>query len=477
MISLKNKLQMEKNKILLLFPDGVGIRNYLYSDVFKSVEKDLILFHNFDQQTVEVIKQNTLIDEEIVIPNYKESVKEKFLRELICLSRLNYNHKKVNNVTLLTNWNWNQKAFSKKLFYKLIEKIAPFFKDYSDILKLEEKYQRAIRQNPFYNEVKDIFRRVQPYSVFCSHQRALKAATVFAAAADLGIKTTTVIYSWDNLPKARMALRADNYLVWSDYMKKELKLYYPEIALEKIHITGTPQFEFYKEEKNIIDKEIFYHRYNLDVNKKIICFSGDDTKTSPDDPDYLKDIAEMLVKGSLQNEYQILLRRCPVDFSGRFDVVLNQYKDLIKEAPPLWYFNSSKEWITVYPSFEDVKLLVSTAFYSDIVVNVGSTMAFDFAMFNKPCVFINYDQLNKRIKNWSVKTIYKFQHFKSTPNQDAVIWLNNKEEIIDKIIYKKDWNSTNSLMEWVNIIVGETNNNASVNISCILNNVEENKKI
>lgn len=467
---------MEKNKILLLFPDGVGIRNYLYSDVFRTIGDDLILFHNFDSKTITAIKQNTSIDNEFLIPNYTESVKEKFLRELICLSRLNYNHKKVNNATLLTNWNWNQKTFPKKLFYKLIEKIAPFYKNYLSILKLEEKYQRAIRQNPFYNEVKDILRRIQPDSVFCSHQRALKAATIFAAAADLGIKTTIVIYSWDNLPKARLALRADNYLVWSEYMKKELQLYYPEIPLESIHVTGTPQFEFYKEEKNIIDKEIFYQRYNLDLSKKIICFSGDDTKTSPDDPDYLKDIAEELVKANLQKEYQILLRRCPVDFSGRFDIVVNQYKDLIKEAPPLWYFNSSKEWNVVYPSVEDVKLLVSTAFYSDIVVNVGSTMAFDFAMFNKPCVFINYDQENKKVKDWSVKTIYQFQHFKSMPNQDAVIWLNNKEEIIDKIIYKKDWISTNSLLEWFDIITGETNN-ASTNISRILDNVEENKKV
>ena len=467
---------MAKNKILLLFPDGVGIRNYLYSDVFKNAEKDLILFHNFDPETVKVIKQNTSIDEEIVIPNYKESIKEKFLRELICLSRLNYNHRKVNNTTLLKNWNWNQKTFSKKLFYKLIQKIAPFFKDYSAILKLEKKYQKAIRKNRFYDEVKNILRKVQPDSVFCSHQRALKAATVFAAAADLGINTTTVIYSWDNLPKARLALRADRYLVWSDYMKNELELYYPEIPLERIYVTGTPQFEFYKEEKNIIDKEVFYQRYNLDANKKIICFSGDDVKTSPDDPDYLKDIAEELVKANLQNEYQILLRRCPVDFSGRYDVVVNQYKNLIKEAPPLWHFNSSKEWITVYPSVEDVKLLVSTAFYSDIVVNVGSTMAFDFAKFNKACIFINYDQRNKKVKDWSVKTIYQFQHFKSMPNQDAVIWLNNKEEIIDKIIYKKNWISTNSLMEWFNIIVGETNN-ASAKISGILKNVEENKKL
>lgn len=447
---------MKKNKIILLFPDGVGIRNYLYSKVFNEVKEDLVLFHNFDSETIKAIQQATKINGEITIPTYKESVKEKFLRELICLSRLYYNAKKVANPVVLTNWNWNQKTVKKKIFYKTIQFLAPFFKEYSSILKLEKKYQYAIRQNVFYDEAKDILKQTQPTTIFCSHQRGLKVAPVFAAAKDLGITTTTVIYSWDNLHKARLALRADNYLVWSDYMKKELELYYPEILDESIHVTGTPQFEFYQDEKNIIDKEIFYKIYDLDPDKKMICFSGDDIKTSPDDPSYLKDIAEEIIKANLQNEYQILLRRCPVDFSGRFDAVVNQYKELIKEAPPLWHFNTSNQWNAVYPTVEDVKLLVSTAYYSDIVVNVGSTMAFDFAMFNKPCVFINYDQENKNDVNWTVKTIYQFQHFKSMPNSNAVIWLNNKGEFVQKLTNVS--HSNDDMLKWKEVVIADYKN-------------------
>lgn len=424
---------MNKEKIVLLFPDGVGIRNYLYSNVFKDIKEDLILFHNFDVKTIEKLKESISLSDAIIIPKYKESIKEKFLRELICLSRLYYNINKVDNPTLLTNWNWNQKTLSKKLFYKVIENTAPFFKKYSSILKLEKSYQKAIRKNPFYDEVKEILEKMLPRAVFCSHQRGLKGAPFFAAAKDLGIPTTTVIYSWDNLPKARLALRADTYLVWSDYMKKEMELYYPEIPSDTIHITGTPQFEFYDDPNNIIEKEVFFKKYNLDPAKKIICFSGDDTKTSPDDPSYLKDIAEEITNANLQEEYQILLRRCPVDFSGRFDVVVKEYEDIIKEAPPLWHYKTSEEWTAVYPSIEDIKLLVSTAFYCDVVVNVGSTMVFDFAMFNKPCIFINYDQDNKKELDWSVKTIYQFQHFKSVDGLEAVGWINQKTEIIPKI--------------------------------------------
>lgn len=447
---------MEKSKILLLFPDGVGIRNYLYSDVFKNTESELILFHNFDDETAADIKEYTAIAAALRIPKYSESPKEKFLRELICLSRLRYNTRVTGNATLLTNWKSTHAGFAKQLFYKTIEISVPFFKKYESILKLEKAYQKAIRNNPFYYKIKDLLQEIQPDKVFCSHQRGLQCATVFAAAKDLGIATTTVIYSWDNLPKARMALRADKYLVWSDHMKQEIKLYYPEIPQSNVLITGTPQFECYGNPKNIIPKEIFYAKYNLDFNKKIICYSGDDILTSPDDSKYLEDVASEIIAKGMDKEYQIVLRRCPVDLSGRFDAIVDKYKGLIKEAPPLWLFKKSSEWSMVYPSKDDVFLLVSTAYYSDIVINVGSTMAFDFAMFGKPCIFINYDQQNKNVNNWSVKTIYEFQHFKSMPDKRAVIWLNDKSEITEKI--KALEYDPAAVKIWKRIVVGDYEN-------------------
>ena len=439
-----------KSKIMLLFPDGVGIRNYLYSDVFKGMENELVLFHAFDTKTEQVVKDITAIQNTISIPKYSESLQEKFLRELICLARLKHNAKLVNNPTVLTNWKTHHKGLFKTLFYKFIEFASYGFSRYERILKLEKRYQKAIRDSIFYKEVREILLVNAPEKLFCSHQRGVQCAPVFAAAKDLGIETITVIYSWDNLPKARMALQANKYLVWSDYMKQELKMYYPEIKEQQIFVTGTPQFECYHQPENIIPKEVFYERYNLDTHKKIICYSGDDVLTCPDDPKYLDDLADELIKNNLDNKYQILLRRCPVDISGRFDKIISKYPDLIKQAPPLWNFEPNSNWTTIYPLPEDVKLLVSTVYYSDLVVNLGSTMAFDFGMFDKPCAYINYDQENKVNSNWSVKWIYQLQHFKSMVDKNSVIWINNKSEIKDKVILNK---SSDSLEKWKDVVL------------------------
>ena len=458
---------MQKNKLVLLFPDGVGIRNYLYSDVFKGMEQNVILYHAFDKKTEQAIKQLTKIKNTVSIPNYNESIKEKFLRELICLSRLKNNSKLVNNSTILSNWKTNHKGISKKMFYKAIAFVSNFSINYSSILQLEKRYQKAIRNTVFYNEVKQFLQETQPNKIFCSHQRGVQCATIFAAAKDLGIETITVIYSWDNLPKARMALQADKYLVWSEHMKKELELYYPEINKDQVFLTGTPQFECYQNPINIIPKEEFYNRYNLDHTKKIICYSGDDVLTCPDAPKYLNDLADELVKNNLALTYQILLRRCPVDISGRFDAVISKYPNLIKEAAPLWNFEPNSNWTTIYPLPEDVSLLVSTAHYSDVVVNLGSTMAFDFAMFQKPCIYINYDQKNKLNPNWSVQTIYQFQHFKSMQNKDAVFWLNSKEEINQLLEKCKVGYNFKNIEQWSSIVI-ENSENSSINISNLL---------
>lgn len=447
------------NKIVLLFPDGVGIRNYLYSDVFQGMEKDLVLFHAFDVETAVAVQQITKIEDTFSIPKYKESVKEKFYRELICLARLKHNAKLVDNSTILSNWKTEHKTVKNKIFYKTIAFCAKAIIQYQHINNLENRYQKAIRENTFYNKIITILKEVQPTQLFCSHQRGVQCATIFAAAKDLGIKTTTVIYSWDNLPKARMALQADRYLVWSQYMKEELNLYYPEIKEKQIFVTGTPQFECYQQAENIIPKEVFYKRYDLDPNKKIICFSGDDVKTSPDDPQYLQDLASEMVKSGLASEYQILLRRCPVDVSGRFDAVVAKYPELIKEAPPLWNFEANSSWTTIYPLPEDVSLLVSTAYYSEVVVNVGSTMAFDFAMFQKPCIYINYDQEKKVNPYWSVKTIYKYQHFRSMTDTNCVIWWDKREQIsnlLDNCAFSAAMN------EWKEVVLGEYENTSNI---------------
>ncbi|MEO5778137.1 MAG: UDP-glycosyltransferase, partial [Flavobacterium sp.] len=47
--------------------------------------------------------------------------------------------------------------------------------------------------------------------------------------------------------------------------------------------------------------------------------------------------------------------------------------------------------------------------------------------------FINYDVVNQKFPDWSVKKIYNFIHFRSMPSKDSVFWLDNPNQIAEKI--------------------------------------------
>ena len=459
-------------RVAFLLADGVGIRNYLYSNVLKEIldnGAELILLHDLSEEAIESIKKHHNYNFTCQkISSYKETVQQKFLRELISLARIKNNIKLTNNQSLINNWKPIKKKLFQKVFYFVLELTSfLWFHKYKSILLLEKWYENSFSNNEYGQLLKDLKIDV----IFSTHQRVIKAAPIIAAAKKNNINTIGAIFSWDNIPKAKLTVRTDSYVVWSEHMKEEMKLFYPEIATEKIKITGTPQFEFYDYEELLITKEEFCRQFGLDASKKIICYSGDDTRTSPYDPEYLNDLAESINQLSEDKQAQILLRRCPVDLTGRFDVVVKKYSNIIKVADPLWSFdkNNKEKWTLVYPKFEDVALLINTVKHCDAVINVGSTMAHDFAMYKKPAIYINYDV--PHAKNWSVNTIYKFQHFRSMGNLQPVFWLNNKESIIE--ILDNTFNCNENSIEiqdgqnWLNIISNKRES-ASKNISNLL---------
>ena len=96
-------------------------------------------------------------------------------------------------------------------------------------------------------------------------------------------------------------------------------------------------------------------------------------------------------------------------------------------------------------------------------------MAHDFAMYQKPAIYINYDV--PHAKNWSVDTIYKFQHFRSMGDLQPVFWLKNKETIIEILnsafICNKNSKEIIDGQKWLETISNEREN-ASRNITNLL---------
>lgn len=439
---------MFNNKIFILLPDGIGLRNFAYSSFYKIGKKqgfNLVFWNStpfpltdlgFCEIKIEDAKPNALTD---------------LFKNIKIQAELNLNIKRTKDKVYNTyRFPFSYAPLKIAIKSILIQILTSFFDNEKGLRKIRKKMNHYERKTMLYKQSLETLQKENPSLVFCTNQRPVVAIAPLLAAQDLGIPTATFIFSWDNLPKATMVVETDYYFVWSTYMKKELLFYYPNIKEETILITGTPQFEVHFDKSKILSRELFCKQNKLDVNKKYICFSGDDGTTSPDDPQYLEDLAiAVSALNERGNDLGIIFRRCPVDFSNRYDSVLESYRELIVEIQPLWK-PMSNSWNTILPTKEDGELFSNIAQHCELVVNIGSTTIFDFLSHNKPCGYFRYNQKIQNNKKWDIFKCYRFVHFRSMPSESAVLWFNNKEEITMKIenalsdpattlSYAKDW--------------------------------------
>lgn len=422
---------MKQKKILLLLADGVGLRNFAYSKFNEVGAK-----RNFNS----VFWNKTVFPIESL--GFKE-IKFKFIKlhPLTDILKIVKNRVSLNLFIKKTNdsiyesykFNFQYKSIKVSIKYVMATVLIGILSNKKGLALLDKSINYFERKTQYYKYCKETLNAEKPDMVFSTSQRHIQSVAPLLAARDLKIPTAAFIFSWDNLPKATMVVDTDYYFVWSGYMKSELLFYYPNIKENQIVVTGTPQFEIHFEKKHLLSREDFFKAHSLNLDKKYICFSGDDITTSPDDPKYLEDLA-MAVERMNQKGHNlgIIFRRCPVDFSKRYDYILEKYKDIIVPIDPLWK-PFTEYWDTILPTREDGILFSNIAEHSEMVVNLGSTTVFDFVSHNKPCGYFRYNQNQQLDPNWDIFKCYKFVHFRSMVSEDAVIYLDSPAAIDGKI--------------------------------------------
>lgn len=440
---------MQNKKIFILLPDGIGLRNFAFTKFHKiGNEKEFdITFWNatpFDLNAIDF--------KEIKIHSPKVHPMTDFLKNAQIQIELNQNIIKSNdNVYNSYRFPFSTRTFKDIIKLAYIRWLVLTNNSQQGLNSIKYKITCNERKTKHYFDSIATLKREKPALVFCTNQRVTLAIASILAAQDLGIPTATFIFSWDNLPKGVKIVETDYYMVWSEHMKKELQYYYPYIKDNQIFVTGSPQFEPHFDASLMLSKEVFFKEHKLDLNKQYICFSGDDVTTSPNDPKYLEDAAKA-IKSLNSKGYKlgIIFRRCPVDFSNRYNSVLEAYQDSIVSIQPKWE-RIGKAWNTILPTKGDLILQMNTIFHSEFVINLGSSMVFDYAAFSKPCGFINYDIINKEFPNWTVKKIYNFIHFRSMPKKDSVFWLDHPKEMdvqIEKMLKKADLTAVKNAQKW-----------------------------
>jgi hypothetical protein len=322
----------------------------------------------------------------------------------------------------------------KRLLHRVAKWLGRACAHGAGIQWLARLLEAEITRRPVFRDYQQLLRRLNPRIVFCTHQRPATVQPIVLAARALGIPTVTFIYSWDNLSsKGRIAAPFDYYLVWSELMKRELLRYYPDVHAERVVVTGTPQFDAYAEESLYLTRERFCRVIGADPARPLICYSGGDRGTCPNEPEQLAVLLELARRGRLERNPQIMFRPSPADEGSRFDWVREAYPELIFSRPR-WLFAPDSNWASNMPTQEDVSLLVNLARHADVGVNMASTMTMDFAVFDKPVVNIAYwskDPRNLQTAPWL--KYYAYEHYKPVVELGAVRVAASADEPADSV--------------------------------------------
>ena len=457
---------MRGHRYLVIVPNGVGIRNFFCTPFIDRLLESgsVAVWHALAEDDIAPFRERWGADVAWrALPPVRDGLLERIVRQAKIHAQL-YWQRRLDPGTPIQPRRAPSRAFARAVerCARLLGRLAAGPRR---VVVLDRLHQALAARASHTRAFERRLREERPDAVFCGHQKSLRAVPAMLAARRLGIPTATFIYSWDNLPKGRMPVSADCYFVWSAFMRDELVALYPDVSPDRVRVVGTPQFESYHDRSLLEPRERFLRRIGLDPARPIVCFSGDDELTSPHDPAYLADLAEALRTLPAARRPQILFRRSPVDRSPRYDAVLARFPE-IAVSDPLWRSAGGGDWSSIVPTREDVALLANVVAHSDVVINVGSTMAMDFAAFDKPAIFIAYDPPGKD-GQWSFEHIYRLPHFKTTHQLQPVHWARSRDDLAAVVVHALEHPAEKSeaRRRWLHLHVEQPMDQASRRLS------------
>ena len=420
-------------KLGVVITDGVGFRNFILSDFLVEAEKafdEVVILSCLPEKVYTGFVTNSRI---IELDVFEETFSTWFFRKAKEVAHLQL-HKK-NNFGIQDNLRVNNSKSKtwRGFATRLIFKFTSIFHSENWIQRFNSWQQKTFKNNSITVGYKTILEKEKFDLLFFTHQRPPFIAPLVYQAEQVKIKTACFIFSWDNIAsKGRMASNFDYYLVWSELMKTELQQFYTSINRDNIEVVGTPQFEPYVLDRYQVSKEKFIEKFNLNSSLKTICFSCGDISTSKNDELYIETIANALLEEKIQN-VNLIVRTSPAEDPIRFASFVERFP-FIKWNYPKW--NLSRQghqevWSQRIPSVEDVMDLRSLLEFSDLNINMLSTMSLDFIQFDKPVINTVFG--NSKNGLYDDQRFLNYAHIVNVVNSNATKIVKNQEDLVKSI--------------------------------------------
>ncbi|RAV99752.1 CDP-glycerol glycerophosphotransferase family protein [Pseudochryseolinea flava] len=252
------------------------------------------------------------------------------------------------------------------------------------------------------------------------------------------IKTISPVYSWDNLTaKGPFIFNVDKLIVWNEIMKEEA-IEYHQYKAEDVIVAGVPVFDSYVKvlHEPATNKKEFLSQFGFGDDKPLISITTIPTiYFGSCHRELTLRILNFINRGMIPPS-NVLLRPHPLDETDYTDLEKNPgvVVDYYGSTPTQ---NVISKWV---PREDNTTHLARTMKYSNVVINIASTITIDAACFDTPVINIAYDMKdNPQEYVGSISRYYQYTHYQHVVKVGAAALVNSDEELLNALnTYLKD---------------------------------------
>lgn len=290
-------------------------------------------------------------------------------------------------------------------------------------------YRRAIKDyrhllNGYQNE-SSIFLSMDPVS--CGSQIMSQCVKFF------GGKAVLFFPNWKDLARGYATRNCyDQYFVWNTEMASDLIRQNPNLQPTNCSIVGTPQFELNWQFSTKSHTEECIRKLDLDESRPIILYTAASTRVIPHEGATIDRICKEILKGSIVNTPQLVIRTNPTGSDSRIESLPKRYP-FVRISSPKWDFRPNEEggtWQSTDP--DDIKLYGSLLHLCAFGIGAPSTVVVDLANAGKRMLAVGFDPPDQPLLGQSVTTFSSQDIFRSALNSDAAIIANDPEDLVAK---------------------------------------------
>ena len=248
------------------------------------------------------------------------------------------------------------------------------------------------------------------------------------------IPTVALVSSWDNLTtKGFFPFGVDEILVWNEVMKQEaVELF--DFPANKIHIVGVPRFDVYFRKTGMRDRDAFLRASGLDPAKRTITYTTANRGLMENpaigitpELEIIKFLATHVEAGTFGVPTQLLVRLHPLAEPDDFRELFAVPNVCIQNPGRIASFGDR-----LFQRQEE-QVLAETMCYSDVVMNVASTITIDAAIFDTPIICVDFDWFGPQPIAYSTKRFYVLDHYRKIASTRGYRTAKSRDDLLTAI--------------------------------------------